>query len=269
MEPLIPALRSVPGHGGDVVGVELPGEQGGGAEHVPQAVPGPVAVAVLVTPPGQGVGGCQDAAVEVGGPPYLAARGREHQAERVTAASHLVLDLLDPRLDLLRERVAGRGPDRVDGLALLAALGCLGVLLAADLDDLAVHVDDAVPGIDLPDSQGVFLAVPQPGVRGGAGHQLVQVPAPALGQGLAEAVDIGVSGNLGRVDVLGGLPGHAGFRLRHCPAASLPPDIPQPRVDQVPGVQPGVDQRGQAPAYACPPHPGSGQRSRSSACGRQ
>jgi len=34
-------IPSVPGHAGHVGGVELPGEQGGGAEHVPQAVPGP------------------------------------------------------------------------------------------------------------------------------------------------------------------------------------------------------------------------------------
>jgi hypothetical protein len=39
----------VPGHPGHVGGVELPGEQGGGAEHVPQAVPGPPPVAVAVT----------------------------------------------------------------------------------------------------------------------------------------------------------------------------------------------------------------------------
>ena len=41
----------VPGHAGHVGGVELPGEQGGGAEHVPQAVPGPPAVAVLSRQP--------------------------------------------------------------------------------------------------------------------------------------------------------------------------------------------------------------------------
>src|ERR1022692_1936866 len=60
----------VPGHGGDVGGVELPGEQGGGAQHVPQAVPGPGpgAVAGGVAPAGLQVGGGQDAAVEVGGP---------------------------------------------------------------------------------------------------------------------------------------------------------------------------------------------------------
>ena len=35
---------------GDVGDVELPGEQGGGAEDVPQAVPGPVAVAIGIAP---------------------------------------------------------------------------------------------------------------------------------------------------------------------------------------------------------------------------
>src|ERR1017187_9998658 len=59
----------VAGHGGDVGGVELPGEQGGGAQHVPQAVPDPLAVAAGVAPAGRQVGGGQDAAVEVGGPP--------------------------------------------------------------------------------------------------------------------------------------------------------------------------------------------------------
>src|ERR1039457_72530 len=63
------AVVGVAGHAGHVGGVEFPGEQGGGAEHVPQAVPGPVAVAVLVAPAGGPVGGRQDAAVEVGGPP--------------------------------------------------------------------------------------------------------------------------------------------------------------------------------------------------------
>ena len=63
------AVVGVAGHAGHVGGVELPGEQDGGAEHVPQAVPGPRAGAVLVAPPGGLVGGGQDAAVEVGGPP--------------------------------------------------------------------------------------------------------------------------------------------------------------------------------------------------------
>src|ERR1700745_1244713 len=58
----------VAGHAGDVGGLEGPAGQGGGAEHVPQAVPGPGAFAVGVAPPGGVVGGRQDAAVEVGGP---------------------------------------------------------------------------------------------------------------------------------------------------------------------------------------------------------
>src|SRR5579859_3608595 len=50
------AVVGVAGHAGHVGGVEFPGEQGGGAEHVPQAVPGPGAVAVLVAPAGGLVG---------------------------------------------------------------------------------------------------------------------------------------------------------------------------------------------------------------------
>jgi len=61
----------VPGYAGNVGGVELPGEQGGGTEYVPQAVPGPpaVAVAVAVAPTGRGVGAPEDVAAEVGRPP--------------------------------------------------------------------------------------------------------------------------------------------------------------------------------------------------------
>jgi hypothetical protein len=69
----------VPGHAGHVGGVELPGEQGGGAEHVPQAVPGPPAVAGGVTPAGRGVGALEDVAVEVGRPAQLELRAREDQ----------------------------------------------------------------------------------------------------------------------------------------------------------------------------------------------
>src|SRR5438067_13739795 len=68
------AVVGVAGHAGHVGGVEVPAEQGGGAEHVALAVPGPVAVAVLVAPPGGPVGGGQDAAVEVGGPPVRETR---------------------------------------------------------------------------------------------------------------------------------------------------------------------------------------------------
>ena len=55
----------VPGHAGHVGGVEFPGEQGRGAEHVPQAVPGPLAVAVRVAPADGQVGALEDVAVEV------------------------------------------------------------------------------------------------------------------------------------------------------------------------------------------------------------
>ena len=89
------AVVGVAGHAGDVGGVELPGEQGGGAEHVPQAVPGPGAVAVLVAPSGCLVGGSQDAAVEIGGPPVPEPRAGEDQPERVAAGVLLGAGLPD------------------------------------------------------------------------------------------------------------------------------------------------------------------------------
>ncbi len=48
----------VAGHAGDVGGFQVPAGQGGGAEHVPQAVPGLGARAVLVAPSGGVIGGC-------------------------------------------------------------------------------------------------------------------------------------------------------------------------------------------------------------------
>jgi hypothetical protein len=65
------AVVGVAGHAGHVGDVQLPGEQGGGAEHVPQAVPGPAAVAAGVAPADLQVGAFEDVAVEVGGPPVL------------------------------------------------------------------------------------------------------------------------------------------------------------------------------------------------------
>src|SRR5690348_14636665 len=59
----------VAGQAGDVGGVDVPGEQGVGAEHVAQAVPGPWPAPGGVAPAGGVVGGGQDAAGEVGGPP--------------------------------------------------------------------------------------------------------------------------------------------------------------------------------------------------------
>ncbi len=102
------AVVGVPGHAGHVGGVELPGEQGGGAEHVPQAVPGPRAVAVGVPPAGGQVGALEDVAAEVGRPPVLALRGGEDQPERVGAGLLLGAGLLDPGGEPLGERVAGR-----------------------------------------------------------------------------------------------------------------------------------------------------------------
>ena len=67
-------------------------------------------------------------------------------------------------------------------------------------------VDDAGGRGDLGGGQGEQLALPQPGVGRGVGHQLMQVPAPPGGQGPAEPGDISVGGDLGGVDELGGFP---------------------------------------------------------------
>ena len=80
----------------------------------------------------------------------------------------------------------------------LRPLGSAGEQLAGDLDHLAVHVDDAGGRVDLAGGQGEQLALPQPAVGRGVGHQLMQVPAPSGGQGLAEPGDIGGGGDLGR-----------------------------------------------------------------------
>src|SRR5499433_4292758 len=69
------AVVGVPGQAGDVGGVDVPGEQGGGAEHVAQAVPSPWPSAVAAAPSGGLVGGGQDAAAEVAGAPVLAVGG--------------------------------------------------------------------------------------------------------------------------------------------------------------------------------------------------
>ena len=106
----------VTGHAGDVGDVELPGEQGGGAEDVPQAVPGPVAVAIGVAPADLQVGVFEDVAVEVRGPPVLPLRGREDQPQRVAAGILLRADLLDAGGEPLGQRVAGRGAARIDRL---------------------------------------------------------------------------------------------------------------------------------------------------------
>jgi hypothetical protein len=78
------AVVDAAGHAGDVGRVEFPGEQGGGAEHVPQAVPGPHAVAVGIAPSGLRVGRLQDSTVEVRRPPVPVSATREDQSERIT-----------------------------------------------------------------------------------------------------------------------------------------------------------------------------------------
>src|SRR2546423_11642788 len=114
------AVVGVPGHAGHVGGVELPGEQGGGAEHVPQAVPGPLAAAVLVPPSGRPVGALEEVSVEVGGAPVLSGRGGEDQAQRVGASGLLGAGLLGPGGEPVGERVAGGRAAGVDRLAVFA-----------------------------------------------------------------------------------------------------------------------------------------------------
>src|SRR5450755_455786 len=225
----------VAGEGGDVVGFEVPGEQGCDAEYVAEAVPGPVAVAGGVAPSGWLVGGCQDAAVEVGGPPGVAAGGGEHRPEGVGAGLRLGACGVDPGLDFLGQGVSVGGAGGVDGLAALGALGQPGEELAGDLEDLAVYVDDAAGGGDLPDGQGEFLAVAQPAVGGGVGHELVQVTAPPGGQGLAEPGDVSVGGDLGGADEL------VGFSLRAGPGgrAGRRPASAPPRAWGWPGTRRG------------------------------
>ena len=89
------AVVGVAGHAGHVGGVELPGEQGGGTEHVPQAVPGPLAVAADVAPSGGEIGGLEDVAAEIGRPPVLSRRGGEDQPQRVGASGLLGTGLLE------------------------------------------------------------------------------------------------------------------------------------------------------------------------------
>ena len=129
----------------------------------------------------------------------------------------------------------------------LRPLGAPVSSLPADLDHLAVHVDDAGGRVDLAGGQGEQLALPQPGVGRGVGHQLVQVPAPSGGQGLAEPGDVSGGGDLGGVDELRGLALHADLRAGRGPVPGLPVHLPQPRVGQVPAGDPGGDHGGQAP----------------------
>ena len=109
---------------------------------------------MLVTPAGQAAGGSQDAAAEAGGPPPGAAGSGEQQPGRVGPGVLLGPGPDDAGGDLLGERVTQRGAGGVDGLAALAALGCPVDQPAGDLDDLAVHADDAAGWVDLDGGQG-------------------------------------------------------------------------------------------------------------------
>jgi hypothetical protein len=108
------AVVGVTGHAGHVGGVELPGEQTGrGAEDVPQAVPGPPAVAGGVAPPGGPVSALQHVAVEVGRPPVLTRRGGEDQPQRVGASGLPGAGLLEAGGEPLGQRVPGGRADLV------------------------------------------------------------------------------------------------------------------------------------------------------------
>src|SRR6185437_14560162 len=167
------AVVGVAGHAGGVGGVEFPGEQGGGAEGVAEAVPGPGAVSVGVAPAGCAVGGGQDAAVEVGGSPVLAFGAGEEEGAGVGAGGLLGECLGGSGGEVVGEGVAVGGVAWADGLAVLAVLGRLDVEVAGDLDDLAVDGDDPGGGVDLGGGEGEEFALAQAGVGGGVGHQLV------------------------------------------------------------------------------------------------
>jgi hypothetical protein len=102
------AVVGVADHPRYVSSVKFPGKQGGGAEHMPQAVPGPVAVAVRVAPSGRQVGGLEDLAAVVGGPPVLPRPGGEDQAQRVGAGGFLGAGLLEAGGKPFGQRVASR-----------------------------------------------------------------------------------------------------------------------------------------------------------------
>jgi hypothetical protein len=123
----------MPGHAGHIGGVELPGERRRGAEHVPQAVPGPHTVAVGVAPAGSQVRALERAAAEVGGPAYRPLRRGEDEAERVGPG---VVDVPGERWPSKTSKVVppspcpqlpdNREPKRPGGGALLQLLCGLG-----------------------------------------------------------------------------------------------------------------------------------------------
>ena len=102
------AVVGVPGHPGHVGGVELPGEQRRGAEHVPQRVPSPRAIAVRIAPADRQVGGGKDAPVEVGGAPVRALGRGEDQTQGIGPSVLLRAGLPDTGGQAFGERVAGR-----------------------------------------------------------------------------------------------------------------------------------------------------------------
>src|SRR6185437_11599840 len=113
---------SVAGHARHVGRFQLPGEQRGGAENMPQAMPRPPAIAVAIAPPGRQVSALEDIALEVRGPPVLPRRRRKDQPERVEADGPLSASLLDPHGEPFSERVTSRRAARIDSPAELPVL---------------------------------------------------------------------------------------------------------------------------------------------------
>jgi hypothetical protein len=179
-----------------------------------------------------------------------AAGGGEDQAQGVGPGVLPGARLPDAGREHVGEGVALGGAAGVDRAAPLAALGCLDVQRAADLDDLAVHGHDAGGLVDLGDGQGGYLAPPQPGVGGEAGHQLRL--ACEGGEGLAELGHISMRGDLAGVNEQRGLPGDADGWLGCRAVPGLPVHEPKPGAGQVPAGDARPHQRGDAP-----PHPGA------------
>ena len=90
----------VTSHPGHVGRVELPGEQGRGAEDVAEAVPHPPPFPLRVAPAGRAVSAGQHVPLEVRRPPQLPHRRREEQAEWVHPGLLLRGHLLDTRASL-------------------------------------------------------------------------------------------------------------------------------------------------------------------------
>jgi hypothetical protein len=117
------AVVGVAGDAGHVGGVEFPGEQCSGAEHVPQAVPCPRALAAGVAPPGGRVGRGQDAPVGVRGPPVPVGPRREDEEVRPSGWFRLPARRGPVRCGRRAARRAGSRPARTAGRSSCGAFG--------------------------------------------------------------------------------------------------------------------------------------------------